>query len=158
MFIHSSDVLAKPAETWLSSMRRSRQFHVCLFLSSLINVFRANIAEREWGIRYPLSLVNSSLAMVTMESCPKSHPCFTPFGCSALCSHLLLIEAQRRNSPEPTAFQLTASFLCVCRPMCVIVMCVNFCVSQTHVTRSRRVKTQQSTGTAASQTELYKID
>lgn len=47
MFIHSSDVLAKPAETWLSSTHRSRQFHVCLFLSSLINVFRANITQRE---------------------------------------------------------------------------------------------------------------
>lgn len=47
MFIHPSDVLAKPTETWLSSTHRSRQFHVCLFLNSLINVFRANITERE---------------------------------------------------------------------------------------------------------------
>lgn len=47
MFIHPSDVLAKPTETWLSSTHPSRQFRVCLFLNSLINVFRANITQRE---------------------------------------------------------------------------------------------------------------
>lgn len=83
MFIHPSDVLAKPTETWLSSIHPSRQFHVCLFLNSLINVFRANIAERMRNLVPTLSLVNSSLMTVTKESCPES---LHSFGCPALCT------------------------------------------------------------------------
>lgn len=56
MFIHPSDVLAKPTETWLSSSYPSRQFCVCLFLSSLINVFRANITQRMRNLVLALSL------------------------------------------------------------------------------------------------------
>lgn len=144
MFIHPSDVLAKPTETWLSSTRPSRQFRVCLFLNSLINVFRANTTQREWGIGSPLSLDNSSLVMVTMESCPETLSCFTPLDALLSVKHLLFIEAQRRNSPELTAFQLAVNF-CGCTCMCAVV-CVSLCVIRTHMTWSGRVKTHRDAG------------
>lgn len=144
MFIHPSDVLAKPTETWLSSTLRSRQFRVCLFLNSLINVFRANITQREWGIGSSLSLVNSSLAAVTMESCPESLPSFTPLDASLSVQHLLLIETQRRDSPELTAFQFAVNLLfCLCVHVCFCLL--NFCVGRAHVTWSGRVTVRHVT-------------
>lgn len=60
-----------------------------------------------------LSVVNNSLAMVTMESCPELLPCFSPLDALLSVQRLLLIETQRRNSPALTAFQFVRVHACV---------------------------------------------
>lgn len=124
---------------WLSQQKPGWAQHIALanfmfvcFSTHWLMYSEQTLTRREKRIWSLLSLVNSSLVVVTIESCPQFLPCLTP------AQHLLLIEPQRCSSPELTAFQFCRQHFCLRIYACAFLSTsccrlLTFCASLSHL-------------------------